>query len=230
MYIETSKEIGSKVYFLKPIRKVKCSLCNGTGHISLGKPLNVEDGYESPSEFVQSLVHQFAENYRDAVIGNIKQYKCPECGGKGMVKAMSPKYEVGEGTVVAINMIANTNGANMMFAVSEEGNGSTPRKLTDDEIWLDRDKAQRKCDFMNLERRLVPIELIQIPRSFANTIPCNEKLMRRLDEWRKTRKFDTEIFVDEKLNLFDGYTSFLMYRMLGKIDIPVVIWPDEKRP
>lgn len=38
MYIETSKEIGSKVYFLKPIRKVKCSLCNGTGHISLGKP------------------------------------------------------------------------------------------------------------------------------------------------------------------------------------------------
>ena len=62
MYIETSKEIGSKVYFLKPIRKVKCSLCNGTGHISLGKPLNVEDDYESPSEFVQSLVHQFTEN------------------------------------------------------------------------------------------------------------------------------------------------------------------------
>ena len=190
----------------------------------------MEDGYESPSEFVQSLVHQFAENYRDAVIGNIKQYKCPECGGKGMVKAMSPKYEVGEGTVVAINMIANTNGANMMFAVSEDGNGSTPRKLTDDEIWLDRDKAQRKCDFMNLERRLVPIECIQIPQSFAKTIPCNEKLMRRLDEWRKAHKFETEIFVDEKLNLFDGYTSFLMYRMLGKIDVPVVIWPDVKRP
>ena len=55
MYIETSKEIGSKVYFLKPIRKVKCSLCNGTGHISLGKPLNVEDGYESPSELFSPL-------------------------------------------------------------------------------------------------------------------------------------------------------------------------------
>lgn len=38
------------------------------------------------------------------------------------------------------------------------------------------------------------------------------------------------LFVDEKLNLFDGYTSFLMYRMLGKNDVPVVIWPDEKRP
>lgn len=228
MYIETSKEIGSKVYFLKPIRKVKCSLCNGTGHIFLGKPLNVEDGYSSPDEFVQSLAHQFAENYCDAVVGNTKQYNCPECGGKGMVKVVRPKYEVGEGTVVAINMIANTNVASMMFAVSE--NGSTPRKLTDDKVWLDRDKAQKECDFMNLERRLVPIELIQIPRSFANTIPCNEKLMRRLDEWRKTRKFETEIFVDEKLNLFDGYTSFLMYQMLGKIDIPVVIWPDEKRP
>lgn len=228
MYIETSKEVGSKVYFLKPIRKVKCSLCNGTGHISLGKPLNVEDGYESPGEFVQSLVHQFAENYRDAVIGNTKQYSCPECGGKGMVKATSPKYEVGEGTIVAINMIVDTSGANMMFAVSE--NGSTPRKLTDDKIWLDCERAQKECDFMNLERRLVPIECIQIPRCFANTIPCNEKLMRRLDEWRRTRKFETEIFVDDKLNLFDGYTSFLMYRMLGKTDVPVVIWPDGKRP
>ena len=69
-------------------------------------------------------------------------------------------------------------------------------------------------------------ERIQIPRSFANTIPCNEKLMRRLDEWRSHRKFKTEIYVDEKLNLFDGYTSFLMYRMLGIFDIPVVIWPE----
>ena len=228
MYIETSKEVGSKVYFLKPIRKVKCGLCNGTGHISLGKPLDVEDGYESPDEFVQSIVHQFTENYRDAVIGNVKQYNCPECGGKGMVKATFPKYEVGEGIVVAINMIANTNGAKIIFAVSE--NGSTPRKLTDDKIWLDRDKAQKECDFMNLERRLVPIESIQIPRSFAKSIPCNEKLMQRLDEWRKNRKFETEIFVDEKLNLFDGYTSFLMYRMLGKNDVPVVIWPDGMRP
>lgn len=38
MYIETSKEIGSKVYFLKPIRKVKCNLCNGTGTSPLASP------------------------------------------------------------------------------------------------------------------------------------------------------------------------------------------------
>ena len=68
---------------------------------------------------------------------------------------------------------------------------------------------------MNLERRLVPIECIQIPQSFAKTIPCNEKLMRRLDEWRKAHKFETEIFVDEKLNLFDGYTSLVRMMFLS---------------
>lgn len=228
MNIETSKEIGSKVYFLKPIHRVKCCMCNGTGKISLGRPLTVEDGYESPDAFVQSLVHQFAENYRDAVIGNTKQYNCPECGGKGTVKIARPKYEIGEGTVVGIKMIANSIGTNMVFEVREES--SFIRKLDDNKVWLDRDKAQKECDFMNLERRTVPIECIQIPRSFAATIPCNEKLMRRLNEYRMNRKFETEIYVDEKLNLFDGYTSFLMYRMLGEKNVPVVIWPDGKRP
>ena len=47
--------------------------------------------------------------------------------------------------------------------------------------------------------------------------------MKRLDEWRNCKKFETEIYVDENLNLFDGYTAYLMYRMLGIFDIPVVI-------
>ena len=64
---------------------------------------------------------------------------------------------------------------------------------------------------------------------FINTIPCNEKLMRRLDEWRMNRKFETEIFVDENLNIFDGYTSYLVYRMLGITNVPVVIWPKDMR-
>lgn len=27
----------------------------------------------------------------------------------------------------------------------------------------------------------------------------------------------------------DGYTSYLVYRMLGIFDIPVVIWPEDER-
>lgn len=227
MFVETEKNVGDKVYFLKKISKVKCEVCDGTGKIHLTKPMSVEQGYDDPDEFVDALIRQFAQNCTDVATGNVREYDCPECHGKGTVKAKSPKYEVGHGTVIGIEYSQTVSGTKLIYRVTDDNR--IPYKLTDDCVWLAEDAAQRRCDFLNLERRMVPIECIQIPHCFAATIPCNEKLMRRLDEWRSSRKFKTEIYVDENMNLFDGYTSFLMYRMLGKNDVPVVIWPDEKR-
>lgn len=228
MFVETEKNVGDKVYSLKKINKVTCEVCDGTGKIHLTKPMNIDQGYDDPNEFVDALVQQFAQNCTDVALGNVREYDCPECHGTGMVKAKSPKYEVGHGEVVGIEYSQTTSGTKLIYRVSEAGGNS--RKLTDDCVWLAEDAARRKCDFLNLERRMVPIECIQIPHCFATTIPCNEKLMRRLDEWRKSRKFNTEIYVDENMNLFDGYTSYLVYRMFGQMDIPVVIWPGGKRP
>ena len=74
---------------------------------------------------------------------------------------------------------------------------------------------------LNQTKKDVPIQSIKIPYYFANKIPCNEKLSNRLNEWRKCREFKTKICVDEDMILFDGYTAYLIYKMLGYDTVPV---------
>lgn len=226
MFID--KNVGDQVYFLKKISMVKCDVCDGTGKIHLTKPMSINQKYNDSDELFNSLVHQFAQNCTDVTLGNVKEYNCPECHGEGVVKTKSPKYEVGYGTIIGIMLTQTVSDTTLIYRVAEDDN--IRHKLTDNCVWLTKEAAQKKCDFLNLERRIVPIECIQVPSCFAATIPCNEKLMRRLNEWRKLKKFETEIYVDENMNLFDGYTSYLIYRMFGYVDIPVVIWPEGKRP
>lgn len=216
MNIETKANIDDTVYYLKRINRVTCPLCNGDGEIIL-----------APKVSATSIGEQIVEQFMNASMGNVKKYKCPECGGKGTVKATGQeKYEVGKGTVISIEATMNQGHEKVIYRVADSIN-STNRTLTSEKLYLDQEDAEKQCRFMNLERRLVPLECVQIPPCFAKTIPCNEKLMNRLNEWRSRRKFETEIYVDENLNLFDGYTAYLTYRMLGIFDIPIVIWPED---
>lgn len=226
MNIETKANIGDTVYYLKKINRVTCPVCAGTGKIHLGTA--IQPNAESPDTFIESLGDQLMQNLAEMMTGDVREYKCPECGGKGTVKASGQvQFEVGEGTVIAVEATMNRNGEKVIYRVTDFITAN--RTLTNENLYLDRESAEKQCRFMNLERRLVPLECVQIPSSFAKTIPCNEKLMNRLNEWRSCRKFETEIYVDENLNLFDGYTSYLVYRMLGIFDIPVVIWPEDMR-
>lgn len=223
MNIETKANIGDTIFYLKKINRETCPICSGTGKICIGTAIN--PNFDSPDKFAESISDQIEQNLTQILTGDVREYNCPECKGKGTVKvAGQPKYEVGSGTVITIDTNMNSTSTNVTYRVIDS-DGSN-RTVSDDKMYLNQEAAEKECRFMNLERRMVPLECIQIPRFFANTIPCNKKLMRRLDEWRSHRKFKTEIYVDEKLNLFDGYTSFLMYRMLGIFDIPVVIWPE----
>ena len=218
MNIETKANVGDTIFYLKRINRVTCPLCNGDGVIIL-----------APKVSATSIDEQIIEQFVNASMGNVKKYNCPECGGKGTVKATGQaQYEVGKGTVIAIEATMNQGNEKVVYRVVDSTN-ATNRTLTSEKLYLDQEDAEKQCRFMNLERRLVPLECLQIPPCFAKTIPCNEKLMKRLDEWRNCKKFETEIYVDENLNLFDGYTAYLMYRMLGIFDIPVVIWPENER-
>ena len=223
MNIETKANIGDTIFFLKKINRKTCPVCTGTGKICIGTAIN--PNFDSPDKFVKSIGGQLEQNLNQILTGDVREYACPECNGKGTVKITGwPKYEVGSGVVVSIETSMNANSNIVVYRVNDI-TARTNRTLTDDKMYLDQEIAEKECRFMNLERRMVPLECVHIPPCFAAKIPCNEKLMNRLDEWRSQRKFKTEIYVDEKLNLFDGYTSFLMYRMLGIFDIPVVICP-----
>ena len=218
MDINTKANVGETVFYLKQIRRVNCPLCKGDGKIIL-----------APKMESTTISEQIMEQFMNAATGNVKQYNCPECGGKGTVKATGQaKYEVGAGVVTTIEVTMNQDREKALYRVMDSVT-NTNRTLPDEKLYLDYESAEKQCRFMNLERKLVNLDCISVPHNFAATVPCNEKLMKRLDEWRSHRKFDTEIYVDENLNLFDGYTSYLVYRMLGITEVPVVIWPEDER-
>lgn len=216
MNIQAKASIGDKVYFLKQIKHTCCPVCNGTDKIHIGTADTLTKSVEE-------------QTITELMTGNVREYSCPECNGKGIVRTIGqPKYEVGGGTVITVEVTLNRNGEKVIYRVVDSAN-NVQRAFVDEKLYTDRWAAEKYCKFMNLERRCVPLNNIRIPYGFAATIPCNEKLMRRLDEWRSHRKFETEIYVDENWNLFDGYTSYLVYRMLGILNVPVVIWPKDMR-
>lgn len=225
MNIETKIGIGDQVFVLKKITKTTCPICNGTGKIRLGKAATFD------ADTMEKAMQQVAEQIIECIENNtMREYACPECKGSGSVKATGQKkYEII--TCKVVSMQFTIGGENvppviMCSVVDEKG---TVRKLMENQFYTNRADADKQCFILNLERREIPIADIRVPYSFASTIPCNEKLNKRLDEWRKNKKFETEIYVDDCGNLFDGYTSYLVYKMMGIDTVPVVVWPTVKK-
>lgn len=225
MNIETKIGIGDQVFVLKKITKTTCPICNGTGKIRLGKAATFD------ADTMEKAMQQVAEQIIECIENNtMREYACPECKGGGSVKATGQKkYEVL--TCKVVSMQFTIGGENVppviMYSVVDEK--GTVRKMMENQFYTNRADADKQCFILNLERREVPIADIRVPYSFASTIPCNEKLNKRLDEWRKNKKFETEIYVDDCGNLFDGYTSYLVYKMMGIDTVPVVVWPTVKK-
>ena len=60
----------------------------------------------------------------------------------------------------------------------------------------------------------VSIDQIKIPSNYAKTLP-SQKIVERLMHYKQTGTFDREIVVDEHNNLLDGYSTYLVCKMLG---------------
>lgn len=225
MNIETKIGIGDQVFVLKKITKTTCPICNGTGKIRLGKAATFD------ADTMEKAMQQVAEQIIECIENNtMREYSCPECKGNGSVKATGQKkYEVLTCKVVSMQFTIGGESVPPVIMYSVVDEKGTVRKMMENQFYTNRADAYKQCFILNLERREVPIADIRVPYSFASTIPCNEKLNKRLDEWRKNKKFETEIYVDDCGNLFDGYTSYLVYKMMGIDTVPVVVWPTVKK-
>lgn len=225
MNIETSINIGDQVYVLKKITRTTCPICNGSGKIQLcGRASFDANDLETAVQQVVDQIVEFIGN------NNVKDYDCPECKGSGTIKVTGQKkYKMVPCRIDAMQMtIGNVDVPPViLYSVTDE-DGNT-RKLLDSQFYCNQEEAERQLFILNLERKMVDVNSVRIPYNFAKTIPCNEKLNKRLDEWRKRGKFETEIYVDEDMKLFDGYTSYLVYKMLGMNEIPVVVWPKNNK-
>lgn len=63
---------------------------------------------------------------------------------------------------------------------------------------------------------MIRIDDIKIPSHFASTTPKDEKLAKRFLEMYHTGKFDTNIAVNARGYLTDGYSAYLVARYMGQ--------------
>ena len=68
-----------------------------------------------------------------------------------------------------------------------------------------------------IKSETVKIELdkINIPANFKRDLPNKGKISARYSFYKKTGGFDREILIDENNNLIDGYTTYLICKMVG---------------
>lgn len=68
----------------------------------------------------------------------------------------------------------------------------------------------------------VDIDEIKIPKNFERTMPDAMKIAERYEFFKRTAGFDREILVDENYNLIDGYSSYLVRKMVGLTKVRVL--------
>lgn len=68
----------------------------------------------------------------------------------------------------------------------------------------------------------VDINKIKIPRNFEESMPDAMKIAERYEFFKRTAGFDREILVDENYNLIDGYSSYLVRKMVGLTTVRVL--------
>lgn len=69
----------------------------------------------------------------------------------------------------------------------------------------------------------VDMDKIKIPRYLKQSIPSGEKIAARVNEYKANKRFNTEVRVSEDGTLEDGYTAYLVAKMLGLDRIPITI-------
>jgi hypothetical protein len=75
-----------------------------------------------------------------------------------------------------------------------------------------------------IKSETVKIELdkINIPENFKRDLPNKSKISARYNFYKKTGSFDREILVDENNRLIDGYTTYLICKMVGIENVRVL--------
>lgn len=68
----------------------------------------------------------------------------------------------------------------------------------------------------------IPLDIIQIPDYMKRTKPSDDKIAKRFMEFYHTGQFDTNVALDDKGVLVDGYSAYLVAQKIGLANIPTV--------
>ena len=76
----------------------------------------------------------------------------------------------------------------------------------------------------------IDIDRINVPYCVKQSLPKSDKIEKRYRFYKQTGEFDREIIIDEEYNLVDGYSTYLVCKMLDiqKIRVLRIIVDDER--
>ena len=60
----------------------------------------------------------------------------------------------------------------------------------------------------------IDIDRIRVRKCIKNSLPTPDKIEKRYRFYKQTGEFDREIIIDEDYNLVDGYSTYLICKML----------------
>lgn len=80
---------------------------------------------------------------------------------------------------------------------------------------MTKEEAQVRCDELNKETIIIPIDNIIIQDSFKNTQPSLDKIQEKLEYYKKYNRFDKRIVINKDNVLQDGYINYLICKILN---------------
>jgi len=154
---------------------------------------------------------------------NEKDMRCPECNGVG--KFISNKqinvvceeaYKISSTDI----KLSNNGQANVKY---RGYCGLTKLNRANNTLFTTKEEAQKYCDMINREKKIIRINDISIQESYSNTIPSLEKIQSKLEFRKENGWFENEIILDENDVLQDGYITYLLYKLLNVKVIKVIV-------
>lgn len=164
-------------------------------------------------------------NAKKVITYNNVTTKCPNCHGTGKFEVNKMIWSVVDTIheVSTIKASINKCTTTVKYKVSPKtGFGATLNRC-EASLFLTKSEAQHECDKRNEVHIDVKITDIKITTAFSNTIPDSDKIVKRVEEYKKHGKFDTSIVIDCKGYLVDGYSAYLVCKMLEVDTLRVTI-------
>jgi hypothetical protein len=146
---------------------------------------------------------------------NDKNMRCPECMGKGKFTSNKQIYIVCDEPFVITKTKIDIN-ANGNVNVKYKGRcGFSNYNRGEENLFLTKEEAQKKCDELNKEKTHINVTDIVIPDSFKLTQPSIDKIKSKLDYYKANNKFDKHIVINKEKVLQDGYINYLLCGLLN---------------
>lgn len=141
---------------------------------------------------------------------NNKNMRCPECIGVGSFTSKKTTNIVHETPFVIkqTKIEVNDNGESV---VKYKGYcGSQMLNRSEENLFLTREEAQKKCDELNENLMLVNVDDIEIQEVFKEHTPSPDKVINKLTYYKENGKFAKPIRVNKDNVLQDGYIDYLL--------------------